>query len=282
MPEELHSAVIPTRNCAVVLDRCLSVLRQSAPSVEVVVVDQSSSDGTPGVATKHGAALVQADAPKYYAPPSASRNVGAQVASGSVIWHLDSDMLVTPQLTQEVRQLMADSRNGALVIPEIDLPEGFWARCKALERSCYVGTPVECARVVRRSIFERVGGYDESISSGEDLDIQARYLRVTAIRSCENAVFHVLGSYPIRKAMRKKFLYGRASTGYLARRGAASFLLSSQSRTLWNGRKRLLANPSLFLGVLILRSLELVAAILGAALGLAELNLRRVRRADEW
>jgi glycosyltransferase involved in cell wall biosynthesis len=89
------SVIIPTLNEAPLLDRCLASLAQQefpAGEMEVVVVDNGSTDDTPAVVRTHGARYVTE--PKR--GPYACRNTGARQASGEVLAFTDSDCTFCP------------------------------------------------------------------------------------------------------------------------------------------------------------------------------------------
>src|SRR5262249_48865534 len=150
------SVIIPTRDSAEILRRALESLTpaiQGEIPFEVVVVDQESADGTVGVARELGASVVKTDRPALYAPPTRSRNLGATAAHGQFLLHLDADMTLTPGLLDRAAAI-ADDGHVALTLEEIDVVDGFWAECKALERAAYRGSPVlEGARFVRADVF---------------------------------------------------------------------------------------------------------------------------------
>src|SRR5579875_879461 len=162
----LVSVVVPTRNSAASLRPCLqSIIDQSYPHVETVVVDNHSTDATVEIA-RSMASTVLTQGPER----SVQRNAGARVAKGSYLVFIDSDMVLAPAVIERcIQGVQANPALKGLIIPEESVGEGFWARCKALERSCYVGDDsVEAARFFRRDVFERTGGYDELLNAGED------------------------------------------------------------------------------------------------------------------
>ena len=76
---ERVSFVVPTRNTERTLAACLASVRaQDHPDVELVVVDNASTDGTAAIAREH-ADIFEAAGPER----SAQRNRGATLASGS-------------------------------------------------------------------------------------------------------------------------------------------------------------------------------------------------------
>lgn len=88
MAETRVSVVIPVRNDAPHLDRCLRALAvQTSPPWEVVVVDNGSTDDTPEVARAHGARVVPQ--PRVGIPVAAA--TGYDAARGEVIARLDAD-----------------------------------------------------------------------------------------------------------------------------------------------------------------------------------------------
>jgi len=93
------SFVVPTRDSARTLDACLRSLRaQTHPDVEVIVVDNQSTDGTAEIARRH------ADQVVAWGPErSAQRNKGTACAAGDVVVFVDSDMVLEPHVAAAIR-----------------------------------------------------------------------------------------------------------------------------------------------------------------------------------
>lgn len=98
------SVVIPARDDAGALERCLTLLaRQTVPPWEVVVVDNASTDDTAGVARRHGARVVHEPCPGI--PPAAA--TGYDAARGDLIARLDADSRPGPDWVEQVVASMA-------------------------------------------------------------------------------------------------------------------------------------------------------------------------------
>jgi glycosyltransferase involved in cell wall biosynthesis len=154
----------------------------------------------------------------------------------------------------------------AIVIHEVDIGDGFFARCKALERSCYVRNPqVEAPRFFIRQAFEEIGEYDESLGSGEDWDIQQKVRAkglVTAYISSE--IRHHIEKIDLPRQIRKKYLYGLTFRRFIEKYPDVSrrLFIYYQLAYLKNLTK-LMYDPSHALGMLFIRFLEVLAATLG-------------------
>lgn len=98
------SVVIPVRDDAVLLRRCLAALRaQRMPPVEVLVVDNASRDDTAKVARAHGARVVFEAAPGIPAAAAA----GLDAASGDVVARLDADCVPPPDWVERIASAFA-------------------------------------------------------------------------------------------------------------------------------------------------------------------------------
>ena len=105
------SVVIPARNDAVALERCLTALGdQLMPPLEIVVVDNGSTDATAAVARQHGARVV----PEVRVGIPMAAATGYDAARGEVIARLDADSRPGPDWVARVAHVMATSSRPAV------------------------------------------------------------------------------------------------------------------------------------------------------------------------
>ncbi len=266
MEDKKISIVIPTYNSAKTLEKCLvSINKQTYKAHEVIVVDQKSADATVEIARNYQVTVLTADRPQIYTPPTKSRNMGAKSATGDYLIHLDSDMMLFDDCLQKCIESAQRNNLEALVIHEVDVYQGFWAAAKALERSCYIGdSNIEAARCVTKNLFEKVGGYDEAINSGEDWDIHSRYVANGSVGDSGAFLYHNLGKITLWSQLRKKFNYGRSSLKFLRKQsstgqGMGKHMLKAYLRNY----QKFLLHPFLALGFVFLRVSETIAIYLG-------------------
>lgn len=175
------SVVIPAYNRAKLLPLTLrSLLRQTAPADEIIVVDDGSTDGTAEVVDSFGGTvrvIRQANG-----GPAAARNTGFRASRGEFIHFFDSDDVALPN-KHEV-QLRALETSGAdiaygpwvkgrftpssfepedLILQQQGLPDGDLVRRLLCDWSV---VPHAC--LFRRSIVERAGGFPEDLFGTED------------------------------------------------------------------------------------------------------------------
>lgn len=256
------SMIVPTRNSSRTVEACLASIRaQTYQDVELIVVDNHSTDATPGIARRHADRLLVTGPER-----STQRNSGAQISTGEFFLFVDSDMVLDPGVAAEVvRAFQDDSRVQALVIPERSIGVGFWAGCRALEKELYLGDPdVEAARAFRRSTFERVGGYDESVQAGgEDWELPERVQSAGgSIGRIAKGIVHDEGTLSLTEDLRKKFYYGRGVRRYARRSPARA--LRKVARMAFIRRLRMLGQDPLHgIGLAIMKTLELLAVSAG-------------------
>lgn len=271
---DTFAVVIPTYNEERNIGRLLRSIRmQTDTSCSIVVVDQSSADRTVEVARSFGCKVIEIPGPSFYSPPARSRNVGAHSVDSRILLHLDADMELASADFLRTLESLIDNSHSAAVIYEIDVASGFWAKCKALERSCYQDSEMESARAVTRDLFFTVGGYDEDVSSGEDFYITRLFRQRTRIaRDPSLLLRHHVGRGSLRSMLRKKFDYGRTAKTYLhkARRvGAQSgpSIAWSSARAYLRNWPLLAKQPAHYLCIFPLRAMELAAVWLGMWFG---------------
>ncbi|HEX3082207.1 MAG TPA: glycosyltransferase [Candidatus Saccharimonadia bacterium] len=267
MPAQpLISIIIPTRNSGKTLKACLaSVTTQTYPHIETIVVDRDSQDATKTIA-KDYTPHVYNHGPER----SAQRNFGVSKAKGEYVAIIDSDMELTPKVVEACVQAMAtDPQPKGVIIPEQSFGEGFWAQCKALERSYYVGSDdIEAARFFTRKTYQDLGGYDETLVAGEDWDLSNRARAQGPIARVSEFIRHNEGHISLIGTLRKKYYYAQHAKAYLQKSQTSSMLTANagplQRYKLFLSRPgRLLRNPFTGLGMLFMKTAEYAAGAAG-------------------
>lgn len=97
------SVVIPTRNNAYSLPAVLDALavQAIAAEIEVIVVDDASTDATPEIIHQHPAVVLAIRLPDRVGGPTA-RNVGAYLAAGDTLVHMDADMVLPSHVLADI------------------------------------------------------------------------------------------------------------------------------------------------------------------------------------
>lgn len=177
------SVIIPTRDRCAALSRALgSVLAQTLPAAEVIVVDDGSRDSTLElVATRFPEVRLIRQAP---AGVSAARNRGIRAARSPWIAFLDSDDRWLPRkLERQLEALRKSSRHRICHAGEVWIRHG--RRVNPPRHHTPVGGRIfrECLRrcaiapssvVLERDLLDEAGGFDESLRACEDYDLWLR------------------------------------------------------------------------------------------------------------
>ena len=271
------TVIVPTRNSAPHLRACLaSVRNQTYPAIELIVVDNNSVDDTRLIAGEFADTVLTA-APER----SAQRNAGARLATGKYLFFVDSDMVLEPEVVAECVSRLRASSAEAVVVPEVSFGKGFWARCKAFERSFYVGDDlVEAARFFPADVITELGGFDERLPPGpEDWDLHERVRkRGQQIVRARALIRHDEGEVRLVSLVRKKFYYGRGMPAYARKHPArARAQLRLVRPAFVSGWRRLIADPAVAGGMFLMKTCEFAAGAAGFAFG----RLEEVRTRDE-
>jgi O-antigen biosynthesis protein len=181
------SVVIPSHNAAAFLAMAVdSVLAQDPPPLEVIVVDDASTDGSADVARAYGG-QVRVIAFDSNRGGGAARNAGAAAAGGDALMFLDADDEVAPGTLVALAATLAERPEGIAVCPwkRLRLQDGRWTRVPAGRpymrpgadplRSWLEGAWVPtCALLWSRVAFEASGGWSEALAQNQDGDVAMR------------------------------------------------------------------------------------------------------------
>jgi len=201
------SAIIPTYNYARYVAAAVeSVLSQSFDDLEIVVVDDGSTDETRET-LRHLSTRIRY-VPQAHRGLAATRNAGIRVSRGRYLAFLDSDDLWLPdKVSMQVARLDAEPAVG-LVYTEAtlfndesptEIPHSFWSdhpSGKILPRLLRHNVVPSPTPMVRRELFEQVGPFDERLSACEDWDMWIRIAQVSEF----SYVDRVLAKYRVHAA----------------------------------------------------------------------------------
>lgn len=199
------SVVIPMFNRADTIRRAIdSALSQTFRDIEVIVVDDFSSDNSVQVVASIDDPRLVLLRRERNGGASAARNAGITASRGSLVAFLDSDDEWFPhKLEVQVAALaLAPARTGVSctgvemhlldhgVTRSQPLEASFdWARRLAMDCDLSPGT----TQLTRRAVFETVGLFDETLPRFEDWDWLIRYTRngtILAVRECLARVYN--------------------------------------------------------------------------------------------
>jgi len=180
------SLVVPAYNEEVLLPRLLATVARAraryhggAEAIEVIVADDTSTDGTARVARDWGAVVVPVQARRI----GGARNGGARVARGEVLAFADADLQLHPETFNEIDRVLA---SGPVVGGTTGIRFERWSPGIACTRVLLIvmgslirmavgqrpTAEVETGVVfVRRRDFEAIGGYDDQRFFGEDVQL---------------------------------------------------------------------------------------------------------------
>jgi glycosyltransferase involved in cell wall biosynthesis len=199
------SVIVPAFNAGRYLAECLeSIIAQDLPGLEVIVVDDGSTDDTRTVCAKYEPQI------RYVWQPnsggcSAPRNHGARLAVGEFLAFFDADdVMCFGRLRAQLEVLQSDPELGLALTNYRNFDESgdhthsHFSTCAGLLEATALNDKCESIRLApvtsnwllvrenfgsagstlfRRTSFEQAGGFDETLSASEDFDLIYRVAR---------------------------------------------------------------------------------------------------------
>ena len=191
------SVIIPTFNHAWLVGEAIdSALNQTLGAVDVIVVDDGSTDDTPAVLARYGGRIRAIRQPNRRI--SAARNAGLAVARGMYVAFLDADDVMAPtKLAEQAAVLERDPAMGWTYCDVVIETVATGKRVAASERFGYRARQLDgwlfpelirgnfipvMAPLIRRSALDAAGAFDESLTVLEDWDLWLRLALIAEAR----------------------------------------------------------------------------------------------------
>lgn len=185
--DELISVIIPTYNREhQILASIESVLNQTYQNLEIIVIDDASTDNTKEVVSS-----IKDDRVKYYklkenGKVAHARNVGVSYASSELIAFHDSDDLCMRDRLEKQYNYMKNNNEYALIYSAILVKKGdqraIFPPTNYLEKlegnihkEILLNNTIDCPTILmKKSVFEEVGGFDETYPNLSDWEFVIR------------------------------------------------------------------------------------------------------------
>jgi GT2 family glycosyltransferase len=194
------SIVIPVYKRAAWLKKCIEALQKqvSAEPFEIVIVDDGSpnEDEIAEVVTRANfGSLPLAFNRKTNAGPAAARNSGVKMASGEIVCFLDDDSIPDRNWLTEITEPFRFSSSAAIVNGRTCSYDREARLPLLLEREVYPAKNwATCNIAYRRTVFDALGGFDESFSEpsweDNDLGLRAKFAGYEHLYAERAVVYH--------------------------------------------------------------------------------------------
>jgi glycosyltransferase involved in cell wall biosynthesis len=247
------SIIIPTYNEEKRLPECLDSifdLDYSKEDIEVIVVDNGSTDGTREIAKSCGAEVLRDDSLNV----SGLRNLGASQAKGDILAFVDADCIVSKDWLKNASKYSDDITVAAWGAPPAIPKEATWVQrtwylVRQKENQVQTVDWLETMNLlVRKDQFLSIGGFNEALITCEDVDFSYRISRYGQIVSDKRIeVIHLGEASTLQEFVRKEIWRGRSNLRGIFSHGLSLKEIPSLSIPLYFG----VLLPMFFLGFLV-------------------------------
>lgn len=160
------TAILAVYNSESTIEKCLDSLQNQSQPVEIIAVDDGSTDSTLSILRKFKITILT----QSHGGPALARNLGAKHATTKILLFVDSDMAFDKDYVAELIKPITEGESiGTYTIEERVLNwDNIWARCSNIQegwedKKRFPKNPPKYGtdyRAILKSEFDRVGGFD--------------------------------------------------------------------------------------------------------------------------
>ncbi|HPN67061.1 MAG TPA: glycosyltransferase [bacterium] len=213
--QPLVSIIVPTKNSAQIISPLLeSITNQSYKNIELIVVDNFSTDDTVELVKKYTKKVFVAGPERNH-----QRELAVTKAKGKYLLFIDSDMKLDGELVADCVWQMEKNKNMvAAILPELQIGRNMWSLARRLEKEFYIGDEsIESPRFFRKSAYLRSGGYDKNLLYAEDMELTERIRQLGIVGRSRFMVYHNEEHLRWWDIIKKKYRYGKSAKHYFAK-----------------------------------------------------------------
>lgn len=212
------SLIIPALNEEKNLRRLLSsISNKEQEFLEIVIIDDFRTvDKTKSILKKFEKLKIIYVSTNESKVPS-KRNLGAKKSKGKYLFFADADMEFPNSFFSFFISELEFSKPDLVFVPERTPISNWISSMKNYEKFLIEdNTDLSAARVVKRSIFKKIGGYNQNLGNGEDIDFSHRAKEVSSdilISKLFVNHYETSGQSLVRHLI-KKYNYGQSTSAY--------------------------------------------------------------------
>lgn len=263
MKKPLVSIIIPSFNSSEFIKQCLKTVKnQTYQNIEIIVVDNSSSDNTRKIAKEY------TDKVYIYGPErGAQMNYGFKKARGKYIYRIDSDFILEKEVIEQcIEKCEKENLDGIAVHNTSAEGLGFWSDVRKLERDTYRDDNlIVGVRFLTKKAWNKIGKFDEKMAGPEDFEFHNKFINAGFKFGRIKAIERHLGEpKSIKDIWKKFFYYGKSNYLYVKKypsRATKQYVPFRPS--YFRHFREFISSPRLFLGFIIMNIVKYTAGGLG-------------------
>lgn len=166
---DLISVIIPVKNGSKYIEQAITGIQKQGMNVEIIVVDDCSTDNTAEIAKNYGCVVVKHETPKG---PVVGKNNGLKIAKGEyILFHDHDDVMNDGALKRLYDEFESDVTAVEAKVQDFYSPDlSREERAKtSVKTEPYYGL-FTGAILIRKNVFDKIGLFNETISAGEIIE----------------------------------------------------------------------------------------------------------------